>query len=72
MEDSPLGEIPRGWENVTVCDLGDIVCGKTPPTQDPTNYGGNIPFITIPDLHEKEYVTLTGSYISQKGAATQP
>ena len=72
MEDSPLGPIPMGWRVGIVNDLGAMICGKTPPTQDHDNYGGNIPFITIPDMHGKVFVTVTGSYLSPKGASTQP
>jgi len=72
MQDSPLGEIPVGWRVVTVGDLGEIVCGKTPPTADKENYGADIPFITIPDMHDKIFVTRTATYLTEKGAATQP
>lgn len=72
MQDLPLGEIPVGWDVVIVDELGEIVCGKTPPTADKENYGGNIPFITIPDMHENVFVTSTATYLTEKGAATQP
>lgn len=71
-EDSSLGKIPKGWHSIAVGDLGDIICGKTPPTRDRDNYGGNIPFITIPDMHNRAFVTLTTTYLSDRGAATQP
>jgi len=71
MEDSPLGEIPMGWSIITIGDIGDVICGKTPPTRDPSNYGGSIPFITIPDMHNKVFVTSTGGYLTEKGGATQ-
>lgn len=72
MEDSSLGPIPRGWEIAQIENLGDVICGKTPPTRDPSNYGGSIPFITIPDMHNKVFVTSTGGYLTEKGAKTQP
>jgi len=72
MQDSPLGEIPVGWRVVCLSELGEIVCGKTPPTADSENYGGNIPFVTIPDMHNKVFITRTATYLSEKGAATQP
>ena len=71
-EDSELGEIPNGWKAGLVLDLGEIICGKTPPTKDPDNYGEEIPFITIPDMHEKVFVTQTGKCLSIQGAKTQP
>ncbi|MCF8084288.1 MAG: restriction endonuclease subunit S [Deltaproteobacteria bacterium] len=70
-EDSEMGEIPRGWRVGVVSDLGNVICGKTPPTKDPENYGEDIPFITIPDMHGKVFVTQTGKYLSTKGANTQ-
>lgn len=71
MEDSPLGPIPRGWEVAQIENLGDVICGKTPPTRDADNYEGHIPFITIPDMHDKVFVTQTGGYLTEKGAKTQ-
>jgi type I restriction enzyme S subunit len=70
-EDSELGEIPRGWKVGVVSGLGNVICGKTPPTKDPENYGDEIPFITIPDMHGKVFVTQTGKNLSTKGANTQ-
>lgn len=68
MVDSELGEIPEGWE---VSDIGTIskkvITGKTPSTKQIENYGGNIPFITIPDMHGKSIVTETSRYLSEKG-----
>jgi len=66
-----LGWIPKGWEVGVVGDLGDVICGKTPPTKDQSNYGEDIPFITIPDMHGATYVTSTARKLSIKGADTQ-
>lgn len=71
-EDSPLGKIPKGWHIGTVGELGDVICGKTPPTANPDNYGGSIPFITIPDMHGRVFVTTTSSTLTEQGAQTQP
>ena len=49
----------------------DIVCGKTPPTDNQANYGGHIPFITIPDMHGSVYTLQTSRYLSAAGVATQ-
>lgn len=70
-QDSGLGEIPTGWKEGVVGDLGEVVCGKTPPTSDEENYGIDIPFVTIPDMHGKVFVTETNKSLSIKGAATQ-
>ncbi len=63
---------PDTWQEVTVDDISiDVICGKTPPTADSENYGGNIPFITIPDMHGSVYTTSTERFLSEKGVATQ-
>lgn len=65
-------EIPYGWLDTTVEGVSKkIVCGKTPLTSDPMNFGEDIPFVTIPDMHDKVYVVKTNRYLSKKGAATQ-
>jgi len=69
--DSELGPIPEGWEVGCIADFGNVVCGKTPPTRDPSNYGEDVPFVTIPDMHETVYVTHTMKCLSRKGAEIQ-
>lgn len=64
---------PSEWKMVTLDSISkDIVCGKTPPTSDPQNYGGSTPFITIPDMHGNVYTTQTERFLSDKGVSTQP
>lgn len=63
---------PANWKIVSVGDIAkEVVCGKTPPTADVENYGGTTPFITIPDMHGNVFVTLTGRFLSDKGASMQ-
>jgi type I restriction enzyme S subunit len=69
--DSELGEIPEGWFVWAVRDVGNIVCGKTPPTKNPAYYGNDIPFITIPDMHGNVFATTTQRKLSHKGAVSQ-
>lgn len=70
-EDSPLGEIPKGWKVGTVEDMGEVICGKTPPTNNPENYGKEMPFITIPDMHGRVFALETSKYLSVKGIQIQ-
>lgn len=70
-QDSPLGKIPEGWCVSKVADLGKVICGKTPPTRDPDNYGQDVAFITIPDMHNRIFVTGTARRLSNKGAQFQ-
>ena len=69
----PFGLVqPASWKEVTIDDIAtEVICGKTPPTADSENYGGSIPFITIPDMHGNVYTTSTERFLSDKGAATQ-
>lgn len=69
----PFGSIqPESWKEVTVDDIAtEVICGKTPPTADEDNYGGQTPFITIPDMHGSVYTTYTERFLSEKGVATQ-
>lgn len=70
-EDSPLGPIPLGWEVGQVAQLGEVICGKTPSTSHKEYYGGDIPFITIPDMHNAIFASHTERYLSQEGANSQ-
>lgn len=64
--------MPSDWFNGTVDDLAkEIICGKTPSTKIPEYYGGDIPFITIPDMHGKIYTISTERCLSTYGANTQ-
>lgn len=66
------GSQPESWKTVPLSSLAkDIVCGKTPPTDNPSNYGGHIPFITIPDMHGSVYTLQTSRFLSEAGVATQ-
>jgi type I restriction enzyme S subunit len=69
--ESELGPIPVGWEVGKVADLGDIICGKTPSTKVPENYGQDMPFITIPDMHRNIFVIDTTKHLSETGIKTQ-
>ena len=59
------------WEVGKVSDLGEVITGKTPPTADRENYDGDVPFITIPDMHGKVFVIETGKTLSDEGVQTQ-
>ncbi len=63
--------IPKGWRLGSVSDLGEVVCGKTPSTKIADNFGDEIPFITIPDMHGKAIITKTVRCLSKKGADSQ-
>lgn len=67
------GTKPADWIDGTIDDLGtEIICGKTPSTKKSEYYGGNTPFITIPDMHGCVYNVSTERYLSAAGVASQP
>ena len=71
-EDTPIIDgVPEGWIYKTVGEFGEVVTGKTPPTSKAEYYGGNIPFVTIPDMHGKIYPLTTEKSLTQIGANTQ-
>lgn len=64
--------IPKGWSYSPISNFSKTVtCGKTPSTLELDNFGNDIPFITIPDMHGKNYVSKTSRYLSVKGANSQ-
>jgi len=66
------GERPLNWHEGTISDISDeIVCGKTPSTKNKDNFGNDVPFITIPDMHNVVYITATQRSLSFVGAKTQ-
>ena len=71
-ESSVQGEIPAGWKVKNVGDIGAVICGKTPSTKVSEYFGVGIPFITIPDMHGKIFITETKRKLSKTGAASQP
>ena len=71
MEDSELGEIPKGWRVGKLKDFGKIICGKTPSKGNENYFNGNIPFIKIPDLHNQVYIIEASDTLSEEGANSQ-
>lgn len=51
----------------TLDRLGKIVTGKTPPTSDPNNYGGSVPFVTPTDLDGRRLIKATTRFLSDDG-----
>ena len=73
MDFEPFGGVmPNDWNIGTIEDLSkEIVCGKTPSTKKKDYYGNNIPFITIPDMHNCVYALSTERSLSLIGAKSQ-
>ena len=64
-------ELPEGWRVGRLKDLGNIICGKTPSKADNENFGGNIPFIKIPDMHNQMFIITTTDSLTKKGVSLQ-
>lgn len=72
MQDSELGDIPKGWTVNIISEFGSVICGKTPSKAKPEFFGEAIPFIKIPDMHNSMFVVKASEYLSQAGAESQP
>ncbi|EMO4453916.1 restriction endonuclease subunit S [Klebsiella michiganensis] len=66
------GKLPEGWVECELSALGHIVTGKTPSTKEPSNFGGDIPFIKPGDLDLGGYITATADTLTEKGLALVP
>lgn len=63
--------LPVGWEKKTIDAFAEVITGKTPSTANSNFYGGNIPFVKTPDMHDAPYVLSTSIYLSNDGAESQ-
>ena len=72
-KDTDYGVIPETFEVYSLNEMSkNIVCGKTPSTKVESNYGEEMPFITIPDMHNNVFVINTERRLSLEGIKTQP
>ena len=55
------------WKTLKIGELGRVVTGKTPPTQDDKNFGGEYPFITPRDMVSQKKIGKTERYLSEQG-----
>ena len=63
--------VPEGWTYKRVEEFGEVTTGKTPSTSKTEYYGGNIPFVTIPDMHGTVFPLVTEKTLTKVGADTQ-
>jgi type I restriction enzyme S subunit len=68
-EDSPLGEIPKGWRVKSFADTIDIIGGGTPKTSIAEYWGGYIPWFSVVDAPASTdvWVVETEKKITQEG-----
>ena len=58
------------WERRRIGQLGRVITGKTPSTKRSEYFGGGIPFITIPDMHNQVHIYRTERTLTGAGAET--
>lgn len=64
---SELGLIPEEWEVVSLEEVGNVVTGNTPSTDNEEFYNGNVPFIGPVDFKGQKYIVKTEKTVSQEG-----
>lgn len=64
-----IGEIPEDWDLFAINDVAEIVGGGTPSTKEPSNFGGDIPWITPKDLsnYSFRYISRGERNITRRG-----
>lgn len=65
--------VSTGWHEFAVSEVAETITGTTPPTSDPRNYGGDLPFFKPTDLnagyelrHAREHLTPNGAAHARK------
>ena len=59
------------WKEMPVSYYGKVICGKTPSKKNTEYFGGEVPFIKIPDMHGNTYVFNSEDSLSEKGRISQ-
>lgn len=59
---------PKGWEVKKLGEVGTIVAGSTPSTNDESNWDGDINWVTPAELREQLYYGETARKLTEKGA----
>jgi type I restriction enzyme, S subunit len=62
-----MNNIPTHWQIKTLGEVGKCVTGTTPPKNDSSNYGTDIPFVKPPQLFDKP-INDAPEKLSKKGA----
>ena len=63
--------VPENWSINSIADFGNVVTGKTPSKRDSNNFGLDVPFLKLPDMHGRLFCIDTSEKLSNKGAASQ-
>jgi len=57
------------WRMTKIKDLGRVITGKTPSSENPEHFGDSIPFITPSDMDGRRVIDKPSRYLSEKGAS---
>jgi type I restriction enzyme, S subunit len=70
-DESPLGEIPKGWKNQSLLDLANLLSGGTPKTSVPEFWDGDINWVSAKDVSKTQgvYVIDTEKKITNLGVS---
>lgn len=60
--------LPKRWRTGRVVDLGRVVTGNTPPTNDEANFGGATPFVTPGDIGRTGAIRSAARTLSESGS----
>ncbi len=61
-------DIPVGWEVGDLGTFGKVITGKTPSSQNPEDFGNDMPFVTSIDFRLKnKYILSSSRYLSKIG-----
>lgn len=63
--------IPMDWNIRAIKEFGTVVTGKTPSTKYSKYYGGTIPFIKTPDMHNNIFIYKTEETLTEAGLNSQ-
>ncbi len=56
----------EGWEEAALSDLGEVITGKTPSTQNQIFWSGNIPFVTPTDMDGRKFISSTERSVTEE------
>ena len=57
------------WKQYTISQIGKVITGSTPPTNDRSNYDGDLLFCSPGDIGDQKYISSTEKRVSPKGFA---
>ena len=57
------------WTQYSISQIGKVITGSTPPTNDRSNYDGDLLFCSPGDVGEQKYISSTEKRVSPKGFA---